>query len=147
MADGLCKVRIELREELKGPTGPEALPVSLWHYLIAAKLYSKMTKSMSLKKSHLEIQVFSSGDSPLLFLWQSLLAHVFTAPSHSFPYQFWWWCLETCHGNIDLTGVPPARGTGCTASHPGFHSSSPLTHLMAGGCWSHREGTGEQIYN
>lgn len=63
MADGLWKVRLGLREEQKGPTGPEALQVWLWQYLTLAKLHSKVTKFLPLKKQ-LEIQRVSGGVSP-----------------------------------------------------------------------------------
>lgn len=64
MADGLCKVRLGLREERKGPTGPEALQVWLWQYLTLAKLHSKVTKFLLPLKKQLEIQRVSGGVSP-----------------------------------------------------------------------------------
>lgn len=56
-------MRLGLREERKGPTGPETLQVWLWQYLALAKLHSKVTKFLPLKKQ-LEIQRVSDEVSP-----------------------------------------------------------------------------------
>lgn len=148
MADGLCKVRLELGEDRKGPTGPEVLQVWLWQYLALAKLCSKVTKFLPLKKQ-LEIQIVSSGVSPSPLPWQSPLACVFTAPLTFLSLSVLVMVLEDLPQTKHRSRWSPScwRGSVCTASQPGFQSFSHLTHLMAGGCWSHREGTWEQIYN